>query len=695
MPLAVLEESTIDTTGLPRTFDGFWASSGADLRDESTKEMTCGTTISAFLGVVGGGAFFGVVGFGAGSSSAGFVSWSFDGAFLLGPRARFLVMCISCGPGPAGVSVDAEDGADDLAGAAPCDDVTSPPPDDPPPGAMAGGPRARIPARAGLKRSARALAPPPPIRGLRPIDPKALAEGAGEETGSEAAVVAASAAGFADEIGVPLERSMLELWTGSIAGDESRRPRGSFETEDWDPPVLFSSNRLATPSGRGSFALPARTLVAMPRPCDLAWLNSAFFCRMASLSSSFFSRGFGPPVTLSAVLPRRMFSLRVSGATKFWVLALRSVPNTLCSSLDEPSFLSDGSGCRGFRLARKSLLGGVVAFVSEAPPAAPSLPLALPMDEDGEWKLVGPTLRLGKELAGGGVDLADAPIGDDRISPPVLTSCFRARDGAWARSAPPGLLALCCFALFSSTIQAGWWFGGGAALGFGDSGLLRAASSQLDVFVGLHLRISMVFDGLEDGGGVSLFSSLAASFGLSSAVVICSRVGVDGRLLFAGSAGPWLEPGREASFVGEGGVGRRGPSRPERTEATESALCRPGGEVTLQRLTLSLLFIIALCTNPPAPLVGDSGRTGDVRPDGGDAIVSCGGSSFCVGGKGVEGLFLPPMLACSDEESADRAGDGVGVLSSGSVDGPRLRPGRRELAAVRSWRSSSSTWERR
>src|SRR5690606_28691167 len=45
-----------------------------------------------------------------------------------------------------------------------------------------------------------------------------------------------------------------------------------------------------------------------------------------------------------------------------------------------------------------------------------------------------------------------------------------------------------------------------------------------------------------------------------------------------------------------------------------STRCKPAGEFTLQRLTLSERFIMALWTKPPMPLVGDTGRVGDVRP---------------------------------------------------------------------------------
>ncbi len=72
---------------------------------------------------------------------------------------------------------------------------------------------------------------------------------------------------------------------------------------------------------------------------------------------------------------------------------------------------------------------------------------------------------------------------------------------------------------------------------------------------------------------------------------------------------------------------------------TELPLVRPGGDCTLHRLlTLSDLFIIALCTKPPMPFVGDGGlstRSGEIRPWEGDIArlrppdpESRGGSSF-------------------------------------------------------------------
>jgi len=46
---------------------------------------------------------------------------------------------------------------------------------------------------------------------------------------------------------------------------------------------------------------------------------------------------------------------------------------------------------------------------------------------------------------------------------------------------------------------------------------------------------------------------------------------------------------------------------PPRLLAVEPARCKPGAAVALHLLlTLSDLFIIALCTNPPIPFVGDT-----------------------------------------------------------------------------------------
>lgn len=89
--------------------------------------------------------------------------------------------------------------------------------------------------------------------------------------------------------------------------------------------------------------------------------------------------------------------------------------------------------------------------------------------------------------------LAPPSNGVDLIRPPMLTSCLCGEPGRL-----PWLLGLAILLLFSSVIQSGWdgWcLDCGFGWGFGDSGLLRALSNQLDL-VGLHRLESIVLEGL-------------------------------------------------------------------------------------------------------------------------------------------------------------------------------------------------------
>jgi hypothetical protein len=63
----------------------------------------------------------------------------------------------------------------------------------------------------------------------------------------------------------------------------------------------------------------------------------------------------------------------------------------------------------------------------------------------------------------------------------------------------------------SSTIQAGCEGAKGFVDGFGESGLFKALSNQLDL-LGLHLLGSMVLDGLTGSVASSAFSSAAVVF---------------------------------------------------------------------------------------------------------------------------------------------------------------------------------------
>ena len=123
---------------------------------------------------------------------------------------------------------------------------------------------------------------------------------------------------------------------------------------------------------------------------------------------------------------------------------------------------------------------------------------------------------------------------------------------------------------------------------FGDSGgLFKALSSQLD-FVGLHLLGSIVLDGLrgiaESPNDVSIVGAGAATAALGVTSLSDSPCRDVGR----------LEPG----VVAPGPallVGRALTDKPAPWfDWIELARLRLGGLVTLHRLTLSDLFIIAL-----------------------------------------------------------------------------------------------------
>lgn len=116
--------------------------------------------------------------------------------------------------------------------------------------------------------------------------------------------------------------------------------------------------------------------------------------------------------------------------------------------------------------------------------------------------------------------------------------------------------------------------------------------------------------------------------------------------------------------------------------AMEFPRLRPGGDWTLHLLlTLSDLFIIALCTKPPIPFVGDGGRSslsGEIRPCDGDIAKPrasdkesiFGGSNLCalVSGTGdprpelLEPSWSPALLLDGEEE-ADRSGVSVMAFS--------------------------------
>ena len=171
--------------------------------------------------------------------------------------------------------------------------------------------------------------------------------------------------------------------------------------------------------------------------------------------------------------------------------------------------------------------------------------------------------------------------------------------------------------LFSSAIHEGCEEVG-LCRGLGDSGLFNALSNQLDL-VGLHRRGSIVLDGLV---GMWILSTGSAFGVLDSRVV--SIVGALGVASSSDSFSPCRDVGLlELGVVDPGRAmlcGRLEPSPVLLLDVTESARLRPGGPATLHRLTLSDLFIIALCTKPPMPFVGELERelerVGETRPAG-------------------------------------------------------------------------------
>lgn len=339
-----------------------------------------------------------------------------------------------------------------------------------------------------------------------------------------------------------------------------------------------------------------------------------------------------------------------------------------------------GGATLGLRFARKSFVSGVSVLAFEA--VADSLPDApLPLSGSSLPLLDGGLSSLRRSGVGslslvsatgytpGPVGLTLVPIGEDLISPPVLISCFLGMAGGRSGSVVAGA-DFCAFALFSSTIHAGWFVAGVACFGLGDSGLLRAASSQLEDLVGLHLRGSIVLDGL-DGGVFSSSGSGSAALGVG---VVCPSASFS-----------WLDVGlcedddSSRSMLG-GRVTLFGAVRCEKSivflATEESARCNPPGEVTLHRLTLSERFIMALCTKPPMPLVGETGLVGDERPVGWRCRAGISPSSFgsVAGGSrreaDVRGSGGPSFSA--EDGDSDR---GVAASLVGSAEESRDMPG--------------------
>lgn len=184
-----------------------------------------------------------------------------------------------------------------------------------------GGPRANRPASAGLNRFAKAF--PPIFPGTR-SGAGFSDEGAGEGacsflsilatgstfsalvTGSSGSFLAAvsNSLAFGTEVAdVSLEEEALNDLVAEV----------SLECERVPDRERVAALALAKPSGI-AFSCGALVLTAMPLPSSFACLKSAFFARIASLNSSFFTYGLGPPVILRPALPLKMLSFNSSGA---------------------------------------------------------------------------------------------------------------------------------------------------------------------------------------------------------------------------------------------------------------------------------------------------------------------------------------------------------------------------------------------
>jgi hypothetical protein len=109
----------------------------------------------------------------------------------------------------------------------------------------------------------------------------------------------------------------------------------------------------------------------------------------------------------------------------------------------------------------------------------------------------------------------------------------------------------------------------------------------------------------------------------------------------------WLEPGldgdkgefsRMGFASGSISLPNAGRPTPLRVLTIELLRLRLAGDCTLHRFDmLSERFIIALCTNPPRPFVGETGRSGDARPGDKGARSSDGcGSIFRASNRGVD-----------------------------------------------------------
>ena len=169
-----------------------------------------------------------------------------------------------------------------------------------------GGPRASMPAKAGLNRFAK----PPPREGLlyKRLGPLVSLCKVGIAAGASfSGLTADTSAGEDLAFGVDklikptdsrselVGRALERLSSTGLPAD-SDGTLGVAESRREIVPVRFISILLASPSGTGALVLlgAVRTI---PRPSCWAFWKSSFFFRMASLNSSTLSVFLGPPVS--------------------------------------------------------------------------------------------------------------------------------------------------------------------------------------------------------------------------------------------------------------------------------------------------------------------------------------------------------------------------------------------------------------
>ena len=214
------------------------------------------------------------------------------GFLRFGPRTRPLVMCCSSGAGF------------ELSSCASLEENVAPSPFEEALLVAGSGPRASIPASAGLKRSAS-------LPGLA----ESLLMDAGDCSGLLSRFglstlcklfLRANASGWVfSSFGAGSGIGALEILFERLSRFCAAMASGVSAGLD-----MLSDRFSADPSSEAFTSIDVLVLIRL------------------SLNSSRRTVGFGPPVKLREFFPRRMLSLRTSGATKFFVSVFLSLPNT-------------------------------------------------------------------------------------------------------------------------------------------------------------------------------------------------------------------------------------------------------------------------------------------------------------------------------------------------------------------------------